>query len=176
MPIKISQSLTSSFTSAPADRNSRSEKQRSGEDCATTFTALLGACLFAFSPAQAQTRAWPERPVKIVVPAPAGSSLDLIVRAMSDKLGARWSQPVVVENKPGAAGTLGADLVAKAPPDGYTLLMGAMTSHSINAALSPATVPFDIEKSFAPVSIVGTVPLAVMPLVMEPEPDSVAEG
>jgi tripartite-type tricarboxylate transporter receptor subunit TctC len=72
--------------------------------------------------AQAPT-AWPSRPVKIVVPAPAGSSLDLIVRAMSDKLGARWAQPVVIENKPGAGGMLGMDLVAKAG-DGHTLGIG----------------------------------------------------
>jgi tripartite-type tricarboxylate transporter receptor subunit TctC len=72
--------------------------------------------------AQAPT-AWPSRPVKIVVPAPAGSSLDLIVRAMSNKLGARWAQPVVVENKPGAGGMLGMDLVAKAG-DGHTLGIG----------------------------------------------------
>jgi tripartite-type tricarboxylate transporter receptor subunit TctC len=67
---------------------------------------------------------WPSRPVKIVVPAPAGSSLDLIVRAMSEKLGARWGQAVVVENKPGAGGMLGMDLVAKAGDGGHTLGIG----------------------------------------------------
>ena len=75
-------------------------------------------------PAFAQPAAWPNKPVKIVVPAPAGSSLDLIVRAMSDKLGARWSQPVVVENKPGAGGMLGMDVVAKASDGGHTLGIG----------------------------------------------------
>ena len=73
-------------------------------------------------PALAQAP-WPSRPVKIVVPAPAGSSLDLIVRAMSDKLGARWGQPVVIENKPGAGGMLGMDAAAKAT-DGHTLAIG----------------------------------------------------
>jgi tripartite-type tricarboxylate transporter receptor subunit TctC len=73
-------------------------------------------------PARAQT-SWPTKPVKIVVPAPAGSSLDLIVRSMSEKLGARWAQPVVVENKPGAGGMLGMDVVAKAT-DGHTLAIG----------------------------------------------------
>ena len=71
----------------------------------------------------AQT-SWPSKPVKIVVPAPAGSSLDLIVRAMSDKLGARWGQGVVVENKPGAGGMLGMDVVAKAGDGGHTLGIG----------------------------------------------------
>ena len=73
-------------------------------------------------PALAQAP-WPSRPVTIVVPAPAGSSLDLIVRAMSDKLGARWGQPVVIENKPGAGGMLGMDAAAKAT-DGHTLAIG----------------------------------------------------
>jgi tripartite-type tricarboxylate transporter receptor subunit TctC len=82
----------------------------------------LPACLAAL-PALAQQPAWPSRPVRVVVPAPAGSSLDLIVRAMSDKLGARWAQPVVVENKPGAGGMLGMDTVAKAT-DGHTLGIG----------------------------------------------------
>jgi tripartite-type tricarboxylate transporter receptor subunit TctC len=81
------------------------------------------ALAVAIAPAVAQT-AWPSKPVKIVVPAPAGSSLDLIVRAMSDKLGARWGQPVVVENKPGAGGMLGMDVVARAGDGGHTLGIG----------------------------------------------------
>jgi tripartite-type tricarboxylate transporter receptor subunit TctC len=85
-----------------------------------SLIALAAGLLVA--PAFAQT-AWPTRPVKLVVPAPAGSSLDVIVRSMSDKLGARWGQPVVIENKPGAGGMLGMDLVAKAS-DGHTLGIG----------------------------------------------------
>jgi tripartite-type tricarboxylate transporter receptor subunit TctC len=84
------------------------------------ITVALAA---AVAPAVAQS-AWPSKPVKIVVPAPAGSSLDLIVRAMSDKLGARWGQPVVVENKPGAGGMLGMDVVARAGDGGHTLGIG----------------------------------------------------
>jgi tripartite-type tricarboxylate transporter receptor subunit TctC len=80
---------------------------------------MVAATAFA---AQAQS-AWPTRPVRIVVPAPAGSSLDLIVRAMSDKLAGRWGQPVVVDNKPGAGGMLGMDVAAKAS-DGHTLAIG----------------------------------------------------
>jgi tripartite-type tricarboxylate transporter receptor subunit TctC len=85
-----------------------------------SLIALAAGLLVA--PAFGQT-AWPTRPVKVVVPAPAGSSLDVIVRSMSDKLGARWGQPVVIENKPGAGGMLGMDLVAKAS-DGHTLGIG----------------------------------------------------
>ena len=72
----------------------------------------------------AMAQAWPAKPVRVLVPAPAGSSLDIIVRTLGDKLKDRWGQPVVVDNKPGAGGMLGMDVVAKAPPDGYTLGIG----------------------------------------------------
>jgi tripartite-type tricarboxylate transporter receptor subunit TctC len=85
--------------------------------------ALLGAAMAG--PALAQAPAgWPDRPVRVVVPAPAGSSLDVIVRLLGERLKDRWHQPLVVENKPGAGGMLGMDLVAKAAPDGYTLGIG----------------------------------------------------
>jgi tripartite-type tricarboxylate transporter receptor subunit TctC len=109
---------------------------------------------------------YPDKPVRLVVPYPPGGATDVIGRVMAQKLGEALEQSVVVDNRAGAAGSIGAGLVAKAPPDGYTLLMGALTSHSINAALNPAIVPFDIEKSFAPISIVGTVPLV---FVVNPE-------
>ena len=83
----------------------------------------------------------------------------MIGRVLAQELTGALGQTVVVENRAGAAGNIGADQVAKAPADGYTLLMGALTSHSINAALYRGRVTYDVEKSFAPVSIVGTVPL-----------------
>ena len=88
-----------------------------------SFVALTLTTLFAV-PAQAQASAWPDKPVRIVVPAPAGSSLDIIVRTLSDKLKDAWKQPLVIENKAGAGGMLGMDVVAKAAPDGYTLGLG----------------------------------------------------
>ncbi|MCD0503426.1 Bug family tripartite tricarboxylate transporter substrate binding protein, partial [Bordetella petrii] len=103
--------------------------------------------------------AYPERPVRLVVPYPPGGATDVIGRVMAQELSVALGQQVVVENRAGATGNIGADQVAKADPDGYTLLMGALTSHSINAELYKGKVPYDIEKSFAPVSIVGTVPL-----------------
>ena len=85
----------------------------------------LSLCASLADSAHAQTSsAWPDRPVRIVVPAPAGSSLDIIVRTLGDKLKDKWKQPLVVENKPGAGGMLGMDAVAKATPDGYTLGLG----------------------------------------------------
>lgn len=81
---------------------------------------LAASCLAAAAMAQP----WPAKPVRVLVPAPAGSSLDIIVRTLGDKLRQRWGQPLVVDNKPGAGGMLGMDVVAKAPPDGYTLGIG----------------------------------------------------
>jgi tripartite-type tricarboxylate transporter receptor subunit TctC len=88
----------------------------------TTLTSALISALALTTAATAQ--AWPDKPVRVVVPAPAGSSLDIIVRTLGDKLKDRWKQPVVVDNKAGAGGMLGMDVVAKAAPDGHTLGIG----------------------------------------------------
>jgi len=121
-----------------------------------SFVSL--AALASLPAAQAQD-AYPDHPIRMVVPYPPGGATDVIGRVLSKELGEALGQSVVVENRAGAAGSIGADQVAKASPDGYTLLMGALTSHAINAVLYQGRVTFDIEKSFAPVSIVGTVPL-----------------
>jgi len=86
--------------------------------------ASLSVCLVGLTALPVLAQSWPAKPVRMVVPAPAGSSLDVIVRAMADTLRAGWGQSLVVENKPGAGGTIGMDLVAKAAPDGYTLGIG----------------------------------------------------
>jgi tripartite-type tricarboxylate transporter receptor subunit TctC len=95
----------------------------------------------------------------MVVPYPPGGATDVIGRVMAQRLSTALGQQVVVDNRGGAGGNLGADLVAKAAPDGYTILMGAMTSHSIMATLERATVKYNFEKDFIPVSVVGSVPL-----------------
>ncbi len=102
---------------------------------------------------------YPTKPIKLVVPYPPGGATDVIGRILAQKLSSELGQQVVVDNRSGAAGSIGAGMVANGPADGHTLLMGALTSHSINAALYGKTVPFDIEKSFAPIAIVATVPL-----------------
>lgn len=114
------------------------------------ITAAIGAALVASTlPALAQAPAWPSRPVKVVVPTGPGSSLDLIVRAMSDKLAARWGQPVVVENKPGAGGMLGVDVAAKAT-DGHTLAIGFNGPLAFGPFLY-RRMPYDPAKDLVPV-------------------------
>ena len=124
---------------------------------------LLGATAVLLSPwmATAQTVAFPNRPVTLVVPFPPGGGTDTGARIVAQKLGARWGQPVIVENKGGAAGMIGADLVAKAKPDGYTILMGNIGTQAINPSLYKK-MPFDPDKAFMPISLVAELPLAMM--------------
>ncbi|UUE91967.1 tripartite tricarboxylate transporter substrate binding protein [Comamonas thiooxydans] len=102
---------------------------------------------------------YPTKPVRLVVPYAPGGATDVIGRVLAKQLSDALGQQFVVDNRAGAGGSLGAGQVAKSPADGYTLLMGAFTSHTINAALTPAATPFDIHKSFSHISVVGTVPL-----------------
>ena len=122
--------------------------------------ALSSLLTAAALPAMAQT--YPDRPIKLVVPYTAGGATDVIGRVVGLQLAKALGQPVVVDNRAGAAGNLGAASVAREKPDGYTLLLGALTSHSINSVLQPATAGFDMEKSFTPISVVGRVPLVVV--------------
>jgi tripartite-type tricarboxylate transporter receptor subunit TctC len=110
---------------------------------------------------------WPDRPIRLVVPTAPGGSQDLLARDFAQRLAPRLGQPVVVDNKPGAGGNIGAALVAKAKPDGYTLLMGSVGPLAINASLYPA-MPYDNLKDFTPISLVVHVPnmLVVNPAAM----------
>jgi Uncharacterized protein conserved in bacteria len=105
--------------------------------------------------------AWPEKPVKIVVPFAAGGATDVVARALGQRLGAIWKQPVVIENRPGAGGNIGADVVAKAAPDGYTLLLASPAEVAINEFLYK-DMPFDAKKDLAPVSKVASAPLVLL--------------
>jgi tripartite-type tricarboxylate transporter receptor subunit TctC len=105
--------------------------------------------------AQAQT--YPHKPVRLIVPFPAGGATDLFARSLSQKLGEKLGQPMVVENRPGAGGTLGSDLAAKAVPDGYSLLLSTSSTHSIGPNLNPR-MPYDAVKDFTPISQVGNAP------------------
>src|SRR5687767_15293040 len=100
--------------------------------------------------------AWPDKPVKIIVPWAPGGSTDILARTVADKLSKSLGQPVVVENKPGASGNIGSDMVAKAPADGYTLLFGSMSTHAINHALMPS-MPFKGVDDFTPIAMLAFV-------------------
>lgn len=105
-------------------------------------------------PASAQP--YPARPIRLVVPWAPGGSTDVLARIVAQKFNEAWGQPVLVENRPGASGNLGSDLVAKAAPDGYTLLVGSMSTHAMNGALY-AKMPFRPVEDFAPVAILAYV-------------------
>lgn len=119
---------------------------------------LAGAALASLLPAGTFAQgAWPAKPVRIVVPFNAGGTTDILARAVAQELGKVLGQSFVVENRAGAGGNIGADLVAKAPADGYTLLMGTVGTQSINKWLY-AKMPFDPQKDFQPVTLVAGVP------------------
>lgn len=121
---------------------------------------FLAASALALGLPAAWGQAFPSKPIRIVVPFPPGGSTDLLARRLGEKLAAAMGQPVVVENKPGAGGTTGADYVAKSPADGHTLLLGVTGSNAIAASLYPK-LPYDTLKDFAPVSMVVSAPLVL---------------
>ncbi len=125
--------------------------------------AALAVALAVASPASGQ--AWPAKPIRIVAPSTPGDAPDVIARMVADKLSVALGQQVVVENRPGAGGVVGSEVVAKAAPDGYTLIMGNAGSHGINAAVY-ARLPYDIQRDFAPVSQIAVAPNIV---VVNPE-------
>ena len=125
--------------------------------------ALCASTAFSQTAAPA-AGAWPSKPVRIVVPFTPGGTTDILARALAPELGKAFGQTFIVDNKPGAGGNLGADLVAKSPPDGYTLLMGTVGTQSINAALYPK-MPFDPINDLAPITLMAGVPNV---LVMNP--------
>lgn len=102
-------------------------------------------------------QAWPSKPVTMVVPFPAGGTTDIVARLAAQKLSEAWGQPVIVDNRAGAGGNIGSAMVAKAAPDGYTLLMGTVGTHAINASLYEK-MPYDVVKDFAPITNVAAVP------------------
>ena len=105
----------------------------------------------------AQAQGYPTKPVRLIVPFPAGGATDLFARTLSQKIGEKLGQSLVVENRPGAGGTLGSDLAAKASPDGYTLLLSTSSTHSIGPNLNPR-MPYDAVRDFTPISHLGNAP------------------
>jgi len=107
--------------------------------------------------AEVFAQAYPSRPVHFVVPFPPGGATDIIARVLAQKMGETWAQAVVVENRAGAAGAIGSDAVAKAPPDGYTILMGTTSTHAVNPAVNPK-LPYNNLTDFAAVTLVAIFP------------------
>jgi len=128
--------------------------------------AFAAAMAFSLVPAIASAQAWPSKPVKIIVPFAAGGATDVVARLLAQKLTDQWGQSIVVENKLGAGGNIGADAVAKSAPDGYTLLLtsGAIVTASQHMYKN---MPFDPDKDLLPITNVATGPqmIAVSPSV-----------
>jgi tripartite-type tricarboxylate transporter receptor subunit TctC len=123
--------------------------------------ALASAVIAISAIAEAGEDGWPERPLRLVVPFPAGSSTDIIARILAQKLSHRLGQQVVIENRAGASGNIGADAVAKAAPDGYTIGIATASTHAVAASLSP-NLPYDPIRDFAPVGMIGSQPYVLV--------------
>lgn len=119
-------------------------------------TVLLAASALLSAPAQAQATGYPTKPIRLVVPFPAGGATDIFARAVSQKLGERLGASIVVDNKPGAGGAIGSELAAKAAPDGYTLLLATTSTHSIGPSFGK--LPYDAVADFTPIAHVGNAP------------------
>lgn len=123
--------------------------------------AVLGALAAAAWPLHAQAQQWPDRPIKFVVPFGAGSGTDIVARLVGQKLSEAVKQPVVVENRVGASGTIAASSVARAAPDGYTVFIGTQTTQASNAGMFKK-LPYEPIRDFEPVTMLGTIPLILV--------------
>ncbi len=121
------------------------------------LATIAQAAIVFIAPAVSAQTAWPTKPVKIVVPFAPGGTTDILARAVAPELSKAFGQTFVVENRAGAGGNVGADIVAKSPADGYTLLMGTVGTHAINKSLY-SKMPYDPQKDFAPITLVAGVP------------------
>ena len=122
-----------------------------------TLLSLAPLAPLAFGSTAAWAQAYPAKPIRLLVPFPAGGATDLFARAVSQRLGDKLGQPLVVENRPGAGGALGSDLAAKAPADGYTLLLTTSSTHSIGPSVS-TRLPYDPVRDFTPIVHLGDAP------------------
>lgn len=124
-----------------------------------SLTSLSALRLLAFAVIcmllpTASAQVWPERAVRLVVPFPAGGTVDAVARTVAQKIAEPLRQPVVVENRAGGAGSIGSEAVARATPDGYLLLMGTASTHGTNPAVQKS-LPYDPVRDYAPVALVG---------------------
>src|SRR5262249_7280994 len=136
------------------------EEQRCPGSLCMKRVVLALLSLVALGASAAAQDAWPNRPIRMVVPLPAGASVDVIGRLVAAKLGERLGQTIVIENRAGASGAIGADAVAKAAPDGYTLGMATTTTHVTNAIVN-SKLAYDPVKDFTAIGLIGVVPYAL---------------
>lgn len=131
-----------------------------------SWAAWFGALAILLPISDSWAQSYPRRPIRLVVPFAPGGPTDILARAIGQKLTEQWGQQIIVDNRPGASGNIGADLVAKSQPDGYTLLMGTVATHGINPGLYKK-MPYDAVKDFSPICRVAAVPniLVVHPSV-----------
>jgi len=122
----------------------------------------LAVCLYGEASGPALAQIYPAKPLRMIVPFPPGGAADIIGRILAQRLSEQLRQPVIVDNRAGASGNVGAEAVAKAQADGYTLLMGALTSHAINYTLERKVLRYDLERDLSPVTIVATVPYVLV--------------
>ncbi|MBA3774944.1 MAG: tripartite tricarboxylate transporter substrate binding protein [Betaproteobacteria bacterium] len=118
---------------------------------------LIAGLALALTAASTHAQAWPSKPIRYIVPFAPGGTTDILARTVGDKLAIALGQPVVIENKPGAGGGVGAEITAKSAPDGYTIMGGTISTHAINASLYKS-LPYDPVRDFAPIVLVARVP------------------
>lgn len=121
------------------------------------LSRAVTCAVLAFAALSAHAQPFPNKPIRLIAPFPPGGEIDLVARGLGQKMTESMGQPVVVENVAGAAGAIGSERVAKSAPDGYTILLGATTTHAINPALN-AKLAYDALKDFTPISLVTTIP------------------
>ncbi|MBX3661624.1 MAG: tripartite tricarboxylate transporter substrate binding protein [Burkholderiales bacterium] len=119
------------------------------------MTSILLIATALAAPGMAVAQSYPTKPIRIVVVSTPGGSVDTLARTVGPKLAGRWNQQVLVDNRPGAGGAIAAEIVAKSPPDGYTLIMGTVASFATNVSLRKS-LPYDPVKDFSPISLVAT--------------------
>jgi tripartite-type tricarboxylate transporter receptor subunit TctC len=135
---------------------------RSGPERGALFVCAAALAFALCAPgAFAQTADWPARPIRFVVPLPPGGGADLVARTLGEKLNRGLGQQVIIDNRPGGGTVIGAELVAHAVPDGYTMLLGTATTHAINASLVK-NLPYDPVRDFSPVALVAILPLILV--------------
>ena len=149
----------------PYTRAVRGASSRSALPAARLFGPWLASCLFvlaasAIAPVEA-TETFPARPVRLIAPFPPGGPTDVLARTVASGLTQKWGQQVVVDNRPGAAGNIGSEMAARAPADGYTLLMGTVATHAVNESLY-AKLPFVPRKDFAAVALAAQTPSVIV--------------